>query len=95
MATGEQRVTIDGAAIEDDFRDSPGIPDALRGVAVDHEQVGAASGGDQSELIPVKLRAVVGGRGGQCLTGRKSKSNEEFEFGVQANAGQRAVHGGP
>jgi hypothetical protein len=44
--------------------DAARVPDVFRGVAVHYEDVGAAAGGNLSQLIPAELeRIVVGGRG--------------------------------
>ena len=52
----QERIAIDDVAIYDEAGDPAGIPDALCGVAVDDEDVGAAAGGDLAQLIPAKLK---------------------------------------
>src|ERR1039458_1324191 len=87
----QQSVAVDQIAVHDEAGDAAGVPDVQGGVAVDDEDVGAASGGDLAQLVPAELEAVVVGGGGQGLAWRKPQADKQLQLSVHGNAGQGAL----
>jgi len=52
----QQRRAVHHIAIHNQIRDAADVPDVLRWIAIDHEDIGAAAGGDLAQLIPSKLK---------------------------------------
>jgi len=97
----QESVTVHHIAVHDDAGDAAGVPDIRGRIGVHDENIGAASGGDQAQLVPAELDRVVVGGGGQRLARRKPQPDQQFKLGVQGDSGHgthrgpRAHHPGP